>query len=816
MSRRMVVLGAALAAVAGTVVPGRGSEVVAAPPGDDAVVAFVVRGVGNGHGRGMSQWGAYGRAVAGQSWQQILGAYYGGTVSSTVTTAESSALRIRLTDWDGAGTLGVISTGGTGAWKGATTDLSPATNRAMYAVEVAPNRFDVFVATDRVGCPGTSSVVVPRTVLTQGMSNSSAVEQMQTVLLRLGHDPEYVDGDFGPITAGALASFQRAAGLPVDGSRWDTDDWTAAERQLAAEVQPSWQRVGDDVVGPIRFSTSVDQSSAAPGAVLGACATDGTIRHYRGSLEVLDTTDGNRVVNEVDTENYLRGVVPKEVSAGWGDAAGGAGMNALRAQAVAARSYGLAQDRYAYASTCDTTACQVYAGSATRTSATASNVLVEHANTDAAISATARVVRRWPGSGDIVSTEFSASNGPRTAGGAFPPVDDPFDDQSGNLFHRWTRIIDADAVIAKYGLTDADGVATRRSASQAEAGFEGIWANEVSLGSGREVTAWSFRGAFGLPSPGFELIPVRRDLTGAASFAFIGDSVGRSVTDLNGSPFPVLTEGVFDPARFDSLDSRRTQGGTISDGVVAAGRVPIGTDLVVVELGYNDDPTRMPERIDAMMAALRGRDVATVAWVTVSERRESTDYAATNAAIRDAIDRWPELVVFDWHAASRHEVADRWFSDDVHLMATGRAEFAVFLRDEVVSLLSDGHVPARPLFPGVPLRVPVTGVAGVPEVAAGVALNVTAVGAVQAGYLRVWPCGSPEPSTSSVNYEAGSVSPNAVVVPVDGSGEVCVVSLRAVDVVVDVAGWFESGVRAGSGELRLVDTREGGRIPFDD
>jgi hypothetical protein len=43
-----------------------------------------------------------------------------------------------------------------------------------------------------------------------------------------------------------------------------------------------------------------------------------------------------------------------------------------------------------------------------------------------------------------------------------------------------------------------------------------------------------------------------------------------------------------------------------------------------------------------------------------------------------------------------------------------------------------------------------------------------------------------------------------------------VVSLRAVDVVVDVAGWFESGVRSGSGELRLVDTRIGGRIPFDD
>ncbi|NNE10868.1 MAG: SpoIID/LytB domain-containing protein, partial [Ilumatobacter sp.] len=84
-------------------------------------------------------------------------------------------------------------------------------------------------------------------------------------------------------------------------------------------------------------------------------------------------SSGNRVVNEVDVENYLRGVLPKEVPPSWGDSGGGSGMHALRAQSVAARSYGLSQSRYGYASTCDTSSCQVYGGAATRTSADSGN-----------------------------------------------------------------------------------------------------------------------------------------------------------------------------------------------------------------------------------------------------------------------------------------------------------------------------------------------------------------------------------------------------------------------------------------------------------
>ncbi len=52
-------------------------------------------GVGAGHGVGMDQWGARGRALAGESYQQILAAYYPGT-TLTSTTDDSLVIRVRL------------------------------------------------------------------------------------------------------------------------------------------------------------------------------------------------------------------------------------------------------------------------------------------------------------------------------------------------------------------------------------------------------------------------------------------------------------------------------------------------------------------------------------------------------------------------------------------------------------------------------------------------------------------------------------------------------------------------------------------------
>ncbi|MDR0447599.1 MAG: SpoIID/LytB domain-containing protein, partial [Treponema sp.] len=73
-------------------------------------------------------------------------------------------------------------------------------------------------------------------------------------------------------------------------------------------------------------------SSILAGAVNGA---PGTNRTYRGAIEFRPGPEGITVVNIVTTGDYLYGVIPAEMPSGWP-------AEALRAQAIAARSYAIA------------------------------------------------------------------------------------------------------------------------------------------------------------------------------------------------------------------------------------------------------------------------------------------------------------------------------------------------------------------------------------------------------------------------------------------------------------------------------------------
>ena len=64
-----------------------------APAGPNAT--FVITGHGWGHGVGMSQYGAYGYAQHGSTYQQILAHYYPGT---TLAPASSVTFRVLLAD----------------------------------------------------------------------------------------------------------------------------------------------------------------------------------------------------------------------------------------------------------------------------------------------------------------------------------------------------------------------------------------------------------------------------------------------------------------------------------------------------------------------------------------------------------------------------------------------------------------------------------------------------------------------------------------------------------------------------------------------
>ena len=63
----------------------------AVPVGADG--EFSLSGAGFGHGIGMSQYGAYGAAVKGLTWPEIVAFYYPGTARSTRSTTEVNVSR---------------------------------------------------------------------------------------------------------------------------------------------------------------------------------------------------------------------------------------------------------------------------------------------------------------------------------------------------------------------------------------------------------------------------------------------------------------------------------------------------------------------------------------------------------------------------------------------------------------------------------------------------------------------------------------------------------------------------------------------------
>ncbi len=97
----------------------------------------------------------------------------------------------------------------------------------------------------------------------------------------------------------------------------------------------------------------------------------------------------------------------------------------------------------------------------------------------------------------------------------------------------------------------------------------------------------------------------------------------------------------------------------------------------------------------------------------------------------------------------------------------------------------------RTLGSGSTLTIAVAGVAGVPDTATAVVLNVTVTGTTAPGYLTVYPAGVPRPIASNLNWESGTTLANMVVVKIGTSGAVDLYNYSgSTDVVVDVEGWY--------------------------
>ncbi|NNE10947.1 MAG: peptidoglycan DD-metalloendopeptidase family protein, partial [Ilumatobacter sp.] len=97
--------------------------------------------------------------------------------------------------------------------------------------------------------------------------------------------------------------------------------------------------------------------------------------------------------------------------------------------------------------------------------------------------------------------------------------------------------------------------------------------------------------------------------------------------------------------------------------------------------------------------------------------------------------------------------------------------------------------------------------AGVPSSATAAVVNLTVLNGSSAGYATVYPCGS-RPNASSVNYVPGSIEPNEVIAKLSPTGSICVFTLTAADVVVDVVGYITDSPYQPLTPTRFADSRD--------
>ena len=592
--------------------------------------AILVYGRGNGHGRGLSQYGALGWATKfGKTWQEILDFYYGGTTLSQLTDADAGLspggnISIRLTTLDGR----------------QTAVLSDNASLTLTNDPVAGRKWAALVAREITGTKGQYRV-----------------------------------------WGSTVAKCPNAAKTPEESG---------------------FVQVAD--LGPTAsFSTplSIDATTAVvPNDMVGLCEPAGSVRYYRGTITAINGTDGeNRTINTLKVDDYLRGVVPRESPASWGDIANGAGMNALRAQAVAARSYALSANGYSYAKLCDTQDCQVYGGSALRDKVGGKLTVLEDIRTNTAVTDTNGYVLR-DAKGKVVRTEFTSSNGGRTAGTTFPLKVDDGDVAADSSDLRWSTVIAKSTIEKKY-----PEIGVLVSVVTTHDGLGGEWngyATSVAINGTagtKTLTGWEFRSAFSLRAPWYEtsaIFGAAIDAPIVGSLLFVGDSVGESVR----TEFESIVMPAYPTVNFQAVSGRCMVGATCSgqpDGLAVINTLTPEQSpaIAVVELGYNDSSVSYAAEVDQVIAALSARGVQRIIFVNMSTRRTTADYGTMNSILANAAIAYPNVTVLDWNSYSSDQAEWRWFvkDDNVHLTTTGQTEFALFLRAQLDDLRAKGLLP---------------------------------------------------------------------------------------------------------------------------
>ncbi|MDX6474599.1 MAG: stage sporulation protein [Gaiellaceae bacterium] len=249
---------------------------------------------------------------------------------------------------------------------------------------------------------------------------------------------------------------------------------------------------------------------------------------YRGRMSV--SSDGKlvQVIDKLSLESYLKGVVPSEMPSSWSP-------EALKAQAVAARSYALANvttgrafDLYG------DTRSQVFGG-----------VAAESAAASAAVDATKGQVVLYKGK--VANTLFFSTSGGRTASAAestglavpyLVPVADPYD--SASPYHDWGPLLfDAAAVAKKLKL--ASPIADLQTLTGPSGRAKSLTvvsddASQVTLTGNQVRDALQLRSTWFTPAL-LQLLPATRTMTYGGAVSLSGRVRGADAVSLEAKPF---------------------------------------------------------------------------------------------------------------------------------------------------------------------------------------------------------------------------------------------------------------------------------------
>jgi peptidoglycan hydrolase-like protein with peptidoglycan-binding domain len=278
---------------------------------------------------------------------------------------------------------------------------------------------------------------------------------------------------------------------------------------------------------------------------------------------------------------------------------------------------------------------------------------------------------------------------------------------------NWSAVIDAQSIQKKY-----PSIGVLLSVVTTHDGLGSDWngyATQVTISGTAgvvNVSGWEFKSTFSLRSPWYETTPIygsTSSSTVVGPMLFIGDSVGESII----AEFNSIVRPAYPNVDYQALSSRCLIGATCvgtPDGITIINSLPADKTpaIAVIELGYNDSPNTFGTEADQVVAALTAKGVQRIIFVNMSTRRTTAGFEVSNTALANIAATHANVTVLDWNTYTTDAPKWRWFvkNDNVHLTATGKTEFALYLRAQFDALRTQGLLPQTPGAPDVEIGLP--------------------------------------------------------------------------------------------------------------